>query len=55
MISSLIFSFLLSPNILLIAAAVVPAALLMIYVYRKDRLEKEPTGMLLGLLAFGAR
>ena len=43
MISSLIFSFLLSPNALLIAAAVVPAAVLMIYIYRKDRLEKECT------------
>ena len=53
MITSLIFSFLLSPNALLIAAAVVPAAVLMIYIYRKDRLEKEPTGLLLSLLLFG--
>ena len=50
MISSLIFSFLLSPNALLIAAAVVPAAVLMIYIYRKDRLEKEPTSLLVSLL-----
>ena len=54
MITSLIFSFLLSPNALLIAAAVVPAAVLMIYVYRQDKLEREPTGMLVGLLLFGA-
>ena len=54
MISSLIFSFLLSPNALLIAAAIVPAALLMIYVYRKDRLEREPTALLMSLLGFGA-
>ena len=54
MISSLIFSFLLSPDARLIAAAVVPAAALMIYIYRKDKLEREPTGMLLKLLCFGA-
>ena len=50
MLGSLIFSFLLSPNVLLIAAAVVPAAVLMIYIYRKDRLEKEPTSLLFSLL-----
>ncbi len=54
MITSLIFSFLLSPNALLIAAAVVPAAVLMIYIYRKDQLEREPTGLLVSLLLFGA-
>ena len=54
MISSLIFSFLLSPNALLIAAAIVPAAALMVYVYRQDKLEREPTSLLLALLGFGA-
>lgn len=34
---------------LLIAAAVIPAVLLMIRVYRSDRLEREPTSLLLGL------
>ena len=41
------------PNVLLIAAAVVPAVLLMLYVYRKDRLEKEPRGLLLTLAVQG--
>ena len=36
-------------NPILIAAAVIPAVLLMIYVYRADRLDKEPAS-LLGLL-----
>ena len=40
-------------DLLLIAAAVVPAVWLMIKVYRADRLEKEPTGLLLSLLALG--
>lgn len=38
---------------LLIAAAVIPAVVLMIQVYRADRLEREPVGMLLSLLVFG--
>ena len=51
----LIFSYLfLSPKALLIAAAVIPAAVLLIYVYRKDRIEKEPDGLLLQLVIFGA-
>ncbi len=51
----LIFSFLfLSPKALLIAAAVIPAAVLLIYVYRKDRIEKEPDSLLLQLVVFGA-
>ena len=54
MLGSLIFSFLLSPNALLIAAAVVPAAALMITIYRQDKLEREPTGLLIALLGFGA-
>ena len=37
----------------LIAAAVIPAVILMIQVYRADRLEKEPTGLLISLLVFG--
>ena len=54
MILSLIFTFLfLSPNGLLIAAAVVPALVLLIYVYRCDRLEKEPTRLLAGLVLWG--
>ena len=38
---------------LLIAAAVTPAVLLMIRVYRSDRLEREPTRLLLGLVLRG--
>ena len=38
---------------LLIAAAVIPAIILMIQVYRADRLEREPTGLLISLLVFG--
>ena len=38
---------------LLIAAAVIPAVVLMIKVYRADRLEREPVGLLLSLLGFG--
>ena len=37
----------------LIAAAVIPAVILLIQVYRADRLEKEPTGLLISLLVFG--
>lgn len=38
---------------ILIAAAVVPAVFLMVKVYQADRLEKEPIGMLIGLLFLG--
>ncbi len=38
---------------ILIAAAVVPALLLLIQVYRADRLEREPLGLLLSLLFWG--
>ena len=38
---------------LLIAAAVIPAVLLMIRVYRSDRLEREPAGLLIGLFLRG--
>lgn len=37
----------------LIAAAVIPAVILMVQVYRADRLEREPVGLLLSLLGFG--
>ena len=42
--------FLLYMNPILIAAAVVPAVFLLIRVYRTDRLEPEPSGLLLSLL-----
>ena len=41
-----------SPVLLL--AALVPAAFLMVQVYRLDRIEKEPAGLLLKLALFGA-
>ena len=41
-----------SPFLLL--AALVPAAFLMVQVYRLDRIEKEPAGILLKLALFGA-
>ena len=41
-----------SPCLLL--AALVPAAFLMVQVYRLDRIEKEPAGLLLKLALFGA-
>lgn len=41
-------------NYLLVAAALLPAFVLCVYVYKKDRIEKEPIGLLLGLLAAGA-
>ncbi len=54
MLRSLIYSFLyLAPKGLLIAAAVLPAVLLLVYVYRHDRVEPEPTGLLLSLLLCG--
>ncbi len=40
-------------ELILIAAAVVPAIFLMVKVYQADRLEKEPMGMLIGLLFLG--
>lgn len=39
---------------LLVIAALLPALILCIYVFKKDRAEKEPIGLLLGLLALGA-
>ncbi len=38
---------------LLVAAAVIPAVFLMVRVYRADRLEKEPIGLLLTLILLG--
>ena len=38
---------------ILIAAAVIPAIALMVRIYRADRLEREPSGLLLGLLFRG--
>ena len=43
----------LNPYTWLIISAVVPAIYLLIYVYRKDHLEKEPTGLLLSLVILG--
>lgn len=40
-------------ELILIAAAVIPAAYLMVRVYRADRLEKEPVGLLCGLIIVG--
>jgi len=39
---------------LLWAAAVIPPVLLMLYIYRQDRIEKEPPGLLLRLFIGGA-
>jgi RsiW-degrading membrane proteinase PrsW (M82 family) len=44
----------LSPSVILIAAAVIPAVALLIYVYRMDRLEKEPWPIIWRLGLFGA-
>ena len=44
----------LSPSVLLIAAAIIPAVALLIYVYRMDRLEKEPWSMIWPLVLLGA-
>ena len=53
-IATLLFTYrLASPNLLLIAAAVVPALVLLVYVYRKDRIEKEPNRLLARLLLWG--
>ena len=40
-------------KLILIAAAIIPAVYLMVRVYRADRLEKEPIGMLIGLVLLG--
>ncbi len=41
-------------NWVLATLALLPAVVLCVYIYRKDRVEKEPIGLLLMLLAFGA-
>ena len=41
-------------NILLVCAALFPAAALCIYIFKKDRVEKEPIGLLLLLFFLGA-
>ncbi len=40
-------------DFILIAAAIVPAAFLMLRVYRADRLEREPSGLLWALIILG--
>ena len=40
-------------NPVLIAAAVIPAILLLIYVYKADKLEKESPGLLFSLVVYG--
>ena len=41
-------------TVLLIIAALLPAIILSIYIYKKDRVEKEPLTLLLKLFLFGA-
>lgn len=54
MIISLLFGYLFSdPKVLLILAAVIPALVLLIYIYHKDRIEKEPGSLLLSLVLWG--
>jgi len=38
----------------LLFAAVLPSLLLMVYIYRKDKIEKEPANMIIKLAMFGA-
>lgn len=38
----------------LMALAVIPGLLIIIYVYRKDKVEKEPIGLIIKLIVFGA-
>ena len=45
--------FLLSPSFRLIVAALIPALYLLIKVYRSDRIEKEPTSLLVSLVIYG--
>ncbi len=40
-------------NPILIAAAIIPAVFLLVRVYKADRLDKEPPGLLLSLVLFG--
>ena len=41
-------------TILLALAALIPAVVLLVYIYIKDRVEKEPFGLLMLLLGMGA-
>lgn len=41
-------------NPLMIVLAVLPAVFLLVFIYRKDTVEKEPAGLLLNLFALGA-
>ena len=41
------------PPLLYVLAAVLPAVILMVYVYRHDKVEREPVGLLLSLLLRG--
>lgn len=43
----------LTVNPILIAAAVIPAVILLVRVYKADRLDKEPKGLLVSLVLFG--
>lgn len=45
--------YLLYMNPVLIASAAIPAIALLIYVYRQDKLEKEPRGLLISLVLYG--
>ena len=45
--------FLPTMNPILIAAAVIPAVILLRYIYQKDRLEKEPRRLLISLVVLG--
>ena len=40
-------------SIILALLALLPAVVLMIYIYKKDRIEKEPKGLLAGLFLLG--
>ena len=49
-------SFLLNPMTgVYVLAALIPAAVLLFYVYRHDKIEKEPPKLLLLLPSWGAR
>jgi RsiW-degrading membrane proteinase PrsW (M82 family) len=39
---------------LLVGSALLPAFIVMFYIYKKDKVEKEPIGMIIGLLLLGA-
>ena len=45
--------FFYTPDSVLIAAAVIPAIALLVYVYRRDRIDKEPLTLLLSLVLYG--